>query len=429
MSTIIIINFLLYLIPTLYYRKKYPRSIFYYFWLYFTIFTGASVFVVLTGIYEMRFYNLNQNTHFSLTPYLFNFISIYLLLYPFTKLNGVELRKNQEIQKLSKYINYICILMYIYIIVKFLEYQIFSSYSIMERREISVGLDDSFDLRKTNPFLWYADFILWMLHEITTPLLLTYAIHLLIIKKNINKQFISILICVALPPFITSINASNRASLFFLFFNTVFFLTLYLKYLPKRVLKILWQYGFIISIPIIIFLTLITLARAESSSTDAEIGLWSYFGESFVNLGTFIYEQNDRFTYGARLFPVFFNFLTGISFDIDSGIANYYDFWTSYTGVYVHIFKSLFGDLYLEFGTFVALLFMFILCIIVTFTFKNRHINSYFKTSIVYLYICFCTVAVFEFYRSYGGLFPIRYIIASFIFYSLLGKKIKSTKQ
>lgn len=424
MQVVIIINFLFYLIQTIYCHRKYPSTIYYYLWLYFCIFAGASVFVVSTGIYELRFDNLPHNTNFSIVPYLLLFLCIHLLLYPFKNINKhLFILSPKILKKLSPIVNFLCIILSTYILFKLYEYSMFSQYSVIERREMSVE-GEGFINRSTQPFLWYIDFLMWMIHDITTPFLLVYIIHAYIQNSISNKKVLLILCCIIIPQFITYIIASNRSGLFFLVINFSFFILLFKKYIPKKTFKKIIQYGLLISIPFIIILTIISIARYESSNISTQNGVLSYFGESFPNLHAFVYEQNDRFTYGARLFPKYFQLITGLTFELDGGLSYYHQFWTEYSGVYIHVFKTLFGDLYIEFGSIGTLIFIGIISVITNLIYSKSN-NLYFKTSIAYIYICFCTNAVLDFGLIYGGFYVPRYILGCFLL-SIFLKKISN---
>ena len=421
MQIVIIINFLLYLLQTIHCYRKYPSTIYYYLWLYFCVFAGASVFIVTTGIYELRFENLSHNTKFSITPYLLFFLCIHLLLYPLKNINKkIFVLSPLILRKLAPIVKYLCIILSLYILFKLFEYSMFSHYSVMERREMSVE-GEGFLNRGTQPLLWYLDFILWMIHDIATPFLILYTIYAYIQNCISNKKILWILCCIIIPQFITYIIASNRSGLFFLIINFSFFILLFRKYIPPRFFRRIIKYGLFISIPFVIILAIISIARYESSDISTQNGILSYFGESFPNLHAFVYEQNYRISYGARLFPKYFELLTGITFNLDGGIFYYHQFWTEYTGVYIHVFKTLFGDLYLEFGSVGTILFIGLISIITNYILTKSN-NLYFIISIAYIYICFCTNSVLDFGLIYGGFYLPRYILGCFLLSVFLKK-------
>lgn len=423
MTIIIFLNFLMYLCKTLYVRKKYPSSLYYYFWLYFCVFSGASVFIVATGIYELRFSNLPHNTDLSIIPYILLFICVNILLYPLRTIGRIDFSLNREtILKLYPIVIALIAILIIYILIKLFELSIYSHYSIMERREMSVTGDTSMT-GNGRSFLWYADFFLWMIHDIVTPFLLFYSTQGFLKKCISIRKLLLIISCILVPMFITYWNTSNRSGLFFLIVNLVFFMLILKKQIPKTSFKKLVQIGLIVTIPFIITLSLISSARYENSDMSVQNGVLSYFGEMFPNLGAFVYDQNYRFTYGIRLFPRYFEAITGYVFNIDSGLQNYHIFWQHYTGVYILVFKTIFGDLYLEFGAIGSIIFIALIALSTNLVYKKNK-NIFFIVSLTYLYICFCSNAVFDFGLAYGGYYVPRYVVGCFLLSIILKKFI-----
>lgn len=424
MNVVILINFFIYLLQTVYCWKKHPNTIYFYFWLYFCIFAGASVFIVSTGIYELRFYNLTHNRNLVITPYLICFICVYMLLYPFKSLeNSSLLLERKTLQKFTPLVKIICAVMVIYFLIKLYEYSLFSRYSILERREMSVG-GEGFVNRGRQAVLWYSDFLLWMIHDITTPFLVLYMIQGYIRNLLSMKRFAFITLCVILPQLLTFWITSNRSGIFYLIINLIFFSLIYKRYIPTRKFKKLIKYAVLFAVPFAIALSLISSVRYENSDISIQNGIFSYFGESFPNLGSFVYDQNNRITMGARLFPDYFNQITGISFKIDGGLKSYHEFWTNYTGAYIHVFKTVFGDLYLEFGTYGAILVIAIIAILAYLAFKKNR-NYFFRMGIVYLYICFCTNSVLDFGLIFGRFYVPRYVLGCFLLGIYINKKYK----
>lgn len=428
MTLIIFLNFLMYLCKTIYVHKKYPSSLYYYFWLYFCVFSGASVFIVATGIYELRFSNLPHNTSLSILPYILLFLCINILLYPLRAIRCIDFSLNREtIVKLYPIVKALITILIIYTLIKLFELSMYSQYSIMERREMSVSGDSSVT-GDGRSILWYADFFLWMIHDITTPFLLFYAAQGFIKKCISSRKLLLIISCILIPMFITYWNTSNRSGLFFLIVNLVFFMLIFKKQIPKSSLKKIIRIGLLIIIPFIVILSVISSARYEYSDMSAQNGVLSYFGEMFPNLGAFVYDQNYRYTYGARLFPRYFEAITGYAFNVGSGPQDYHAFWQYYTGVYVLVFKTIFGDLYLEFGAIGAIIFITLIALSMGLIYKKNK-NIFFTISLTYLYICFCSNAVFDFGLVYGGYYVPRYVVGCFLLSTILKKFIPNKIQ
>ena len=388
MDIILAINAVIYLGLSIYFYKKDGLTVFTGMWMFFTLFAVGGFIIFLLGIYDERFSNLYPNYKIiTFEPYIYFLVSNFLLLYPLRSVKKTSsfLSEQYDTNAMEKIINIIVLFMVAYTLVKFSVYLKFSSMSLLDRRIMSIS-GDSFIDRNKNPLLWLVDYFMSITHMGATPFVLLYALRG-IIKNYINiKRFFILIIITFSAPSLGFIIASNRSGLVLMILNFLLFLILFYyeidRYIRNQIIKILIS----ATIPIIVVLYLITQERYENSETSALVGVLSYFGEPFPNLGTFVYYDVSRHSYGMLLFPDYVKALTGITMNIEGGLDDYYKFWTNFTGVNAFVFKTYFGALYLEFGTLFALLFMSVLSCISTSYFAKAKKN-HLLIILYYIYI------------------------------------------
>lgn len=412
MEIIISINFLAYLFTSIYYYKKYGLTIFTSLWIYFTIFAGMAVFCFVSGLYEERFYVLNPNyDKVTLAPYIFSYVINFLLLYPLKYLKCAEgfLLERFDIRKTNLFVKFVIIFFLVFIALKLFVYLRYSHLSLLERRMMSVSGEPFID-RNSQPYLWLFDYFMGILHTAITPIFLLICFRKLVLKQiRISKLFYYLGLDL-LGPFIGFMMASNRSGLVFSFINIIYFFILFLTRLDKSLIKRIFINAGLLITPLIIILSLITQERYENASTSAETGVLTYFGESFINFGVFIYYDLMRNSMGFMFFPDWMNLFSGFSYNIDVGLVNYYEFWSSFTGINSFIFKTLSGGLFIEFGVVGALFFMFILSSVITIFIRNTKVPSIGYYSIIFIYFTFCTNCVLDFAPMFGRFYIVRII-------------------
>lgn len=417
MVFVLFVNLVIFVLTALLVLLKHRVSVYSFLWFYYAVFATMGFFVVVSGVYDERFFNINYNNNLTLFPYLCNFFCIFLLLRPF-KYVGID-NSFYDIDKINvnninKLVNVLCVFFTFYLLIKLGTLGEYSKYSLLERREMSIAGESVID-RDRNFVLWLVLYVYELLHTAIFPFLLVLVI-VYYDREIINKKKMGyVILLYFLPPFLSFLLTSNRSGLFWLVMNTTFYFFLFFHIMSKELKKTLSRVALSIMIPIAILLALITQVRYENSNTSAETGLLSYFGESFPNLGTVIYDQVASHTYGMRLFPDYVQLITGYSIKADGGLAGYHEFWEKYTGVEIPFFKTLFGDLYVEFGTIGAILFVFLLSACVTIYIKrSKHIYTLF--AIMSYYYAFSLNSVLDFGLVYGKMYVPRIIVIMLCF-------------
>ncbi|MCD8291072.1 MAG: oligosaccharide repeat unit polymerase, partial [Prevotella sp.] len=112
-----------------------------------------------------------------------------------------------------------------------------------------------------------------------------------------------------------------------------------------------------------------------------------YFGESFPNLGYSFWDKVRWHPMGERLFPEVCE--SDVSQRFKSVDSSYY-YWKLKTHVPILNFKTLFGDLYIEFGVLGALLFVIVLSKLFSLYMKGQ-ITCY-NIAVAYYYFQICSM-------------------------------------
>ena len=164
-----------------------------------------------------------------------------------------------------------------------------------------------------------------------------------------------------------------------LFFIIIFYrqMSLNLKYALYQVMAGIIALG-------ILYAWLISVARAEGTDKDPLIGIYRYFGEPFLNLGHLFWGHVKAHPYGERLFDRITN-----PFPSDWTRHDIYMYWWSYTGVPNFNFKTIYGDFYIEFGWWEAI--VIIVAIGMSFNYIFSHLKMTLATlPIFYFYLQIC---------------------------------------
>ena len=81
LSTVLVFNLILYLLMTYRYGKSSKMSLTYIMSIYYVFIATMGIVVIETGIYE-NVISLRRNEEYSITPYLFCFYCLAVLIYP-----------------------------------------------------------------------------------------------------------------------------------------------------------------------------------------------------------------------------------------------------------------------------------------------------------------------------------------------------------
>lgn len=364
------------------FHKERKLTVYSFMVIVFTIIAFLGYYTVYNGIYYDTFGYYSPN-RLSIEPYLYCFIAYWLLLYP---LKGIKFTLTPSIiniltaAKTRKLIK--CWIIY---------YAVFLVFKLTEAIiSVSVGLAATYEARHVDgetlfeynniiieKFIGYGTFLL----DATTPFVMVYAIGCLYLKR-ISFQYSILLISLCyIPSILNGIGMGSRGSLFMTAFCCLFFVILLWGYIPKNYRKSLYVIAIVFITVILIYSWVITADRVGKS--DGFNSILRYFGESFPSLGFIFWDNVIYHPMGDRLFPNFFIQNESALYD---SVEGSYIYWQNKTGVPVMYFKTLFGDLYIEFGVLGALLFIALLSLIISRFYRKNLLNVYNMPFLYYYY-------------------------------------------
>lgn len=415
---ILIINALIYVCWLIYSIRKDKKITLYVLFVFlYTLFAVCAIPAVISGIYTEELGNSNFDS-IQLEPYIWAFIVFFCLVFPFRQMKAIDLDSYNiwENKRISYFINIWSCLYLIFTILKLTEMVV----------TIQTGLGEAYYARhmESDVLFSYTGILgelntrlTWLL-PLTVPIVMFYSLAGYI-KGYVNKRkSLFLMILSFLPAFFMSIANGSRGSLFMDIFCLAFFIITFWPKLCKKDKHSILIFS-LISLSIISFYAIgISLERAEIKGNNAFDGIIRYFGEPFPNLGTEIWNHVNTHPNGDRMFPNLTSFhLNGY---------NAYDlsmYWEQFTGVRVWCFKTLFGDMYIEYGTLLGCLLPILVAIIFNLFIKTQKF-TFITIPLIYFYFQICVYS-FDgfFYKGYAGMSKILYLVFIMIFFKLVVNK------
>lgn len=409
----LIINFLLYLLVFIWaYKKAGKRFTFYNLSIaLFVFYSFFGVFSYATGIYSDTFHD---NGVMPLKPLLICFVMIVVMYYPLYKTNKEEF----EIKPLYLYnqgrIDFLCkILFFVFVVNTFA--MLVATLSILESGK---GLADMYQdfhdegLSSLNLSSWQ-NIIIWN----TLPIRNAFTffclfVALLKIDQGYNKRFWWALIVITLmPDILMYIMRSARGEFMYLAFKLLLTYVLLRKYLSNRTKKTIKKSLLLICCIGAFYSILITLDRFEDTAHESNETLVRYFGETFPNLSNMLWDNVKHHPMGVRLLPTY---LIGVDVpSIKMSVGENHEFWASITGVPILNFKTIFGDLYVDFGAIGACIIMGLICLLFLFFLPTNKLTLY---RMPFFYIIMHLVTMAPTYLGTITLQQLIYCIASSVF-------------
>ena len=383
---VLLLNAFAYTIATLYFWKK-DKGItaFNYLLAYYAIIAFMGVITLYSGTYE-RTFGSKANITLSVIPFILCFISYIIFFLPFRLLSRHVDPKMPSIKGMNWFIAIWIIIMLGYCALKYFE----------ASTTISLGLGEAYEMRhmEGESVFDYSDNILLkrlrhiglVLQETTVPFLMLYSIDQIRKKQNITIAII-IIVLSFLPNFLSAIALAARGSMFSIAVKMSFFFVIFKNFLSLKAKRTAFAMGCVVLFSMWIYSFAITESRLESKkhSESSVESIARYFGESFPNLGYSFWEKVHYNPMGERLFPEFYGYTKKERFESTAGAHEY---WGMRTHVPVLNFKTLFGDLYIEFGVVGALLFFVGFSCLFKVIMKGK--ITYYNIGISYMYFQIC---------------------------------------
>ena len=356
---IFLFNSIIYIIIWVFFYYKIRRlNLFMIVWSGFTVTSIMGYIALETGFYlEASKEQVLKNA--SWEPLLFSLICYLIVIAPFWKvderkidLRGVNI-KNTIYRIFVKFNIIIYSIISIFKIYEMIVMQAFISYA--EQYEISKGGEGLSlgSLLYTNSILEHISALGGTYCNTMSPLMMLFFLAKISQSRKLGFGT-SISIFVTLIPVVAvGVVGASRGAIFFAMFQITFYYFLVKQYLNKKTKKS------IISLAIIVFSLFlgvsvaITESREESGAQNSTVSsIVNYFGQPILNANYVYYGKVKQHPMGAR-------FIDMRSRDENKNLP-YQVYWSWTTGVSTHYFKSLYGDIYIEFGTFIGIVFLLI---------------------------------------------------------------------
>lgn len=412
---ILIINAFVYVCWLIYsIRKDRKITLYVLFVFLYTIFAICAIPAVISGIYTEELGNRNFDS-IQIEPYIYSFIVFFFLIFPFRHLKRIDIDSYNiwENKKISCFINvWSCF------------YVFFTVLKMPEMiATLKTGLGEAYYARhmESEVLFSYSGILgdlntrlTWFL-PLTVPIVMFYSFAGYI-KGYVKKSKSIFLMTISfLPAFFMSIANGSRGSLFMDMFCLAFYIITFWPKFNKRDRRTIFIFS-ITSLIIVLFYAIgISLERADIKGANAFDGIIRYFGEPFPNLGTDIWNHVEKHPFGDRLFPNFTNFhLNGFTpYDLTM-------YWGQSTGVKVWCFKTLFGDMYIEYGTLLGLLIPIFVSLAFNMFVKTKKFTIL-TIPLIYFYFQICVFS-FDgfFYKGSAGMSKMIYLIFIMLFLKLI---------
>lgn len=408
----IIFNFLLYFIVTLFLlfiRKRIGLSIM--IWAFFSLFSFFSILIWEFGIYQTVMVGFIKNK-ISFMPFIFIFLIMAIFLSPLTKFNEEKINNISIPNELKwKFVLYPSVVLGLLIIAQMLPYL---SYSLANEfgNIYKTGKADSVGI-----FPHYLE-LLFTLYSILYPFLAISFFLILIRKKKKNIVLILLGISAFIPSILYGIGGASRGMLFFKFLDLVIIFFLFKDKLSSKV-KFRIMSTLVIILFLLISISLLITTSRFSENFSAIFSILRYFGESFLNFNLIYFDRVDSHLNGQRFFPDIFGMLNG-SRDFLENANDSKWYFTRLLGVPSYLFKTLPGDLYLEFGYIGTILFA-----LISSCFGFRYVKTdpdipFYRLLIILFYCQLCLGGVFDFVKGgHDSFYQIIGLVLIYFFFRL----------
>lgn len=354
-----------------------------------------------------------SNVKFSIFPFVYLFVAIYLFIYPILRFDSTKIQK-------IKLIDDRCLLIYIYIML-FVELMAQAGVLPTAIKILSSGAsvafrEDSYEsggIVVTNYFLHK----LGQINLAFLPVNMVVSIYALLFSRN--SRIIRLLFCfssIFLHPFIHT-SLGNRFYMLSILVWVTFIFVFLSNFISSKIKKRLIVCLLVISVPVIISFITISVGRFGNLF---EYQLYRYLGEPFVNYNTqFFYDLQDN-TWGRAYFTTFRKWF-GYPMEFET-LNEKWAFLDGITGVDTHVFYTFIGGFNIEFGFVVTLLIGFFVIIV----YKRIYTSMYTLTLPKLIALCYlgyvCIQGAFLFPLQGGKNMEILGSLIAYIFFVKISK-------
>lgn len=422
--TVLIFNSLLYVLTGLWFKKNYGMIPFTFLWFFYAFFSIFGVLIVWNNLYFEAF-GISNSTPLDIEPYIYNYYCMLALSFPLRRLTGNELtfQYNSLPTNFGKYAKLVLLLFIVVILWRLFELSLYGNMGFFERHRMITEEGNGISLSDTSELLGTIAAFTLKLYQVFYPWALFF-IFFGITSYRLPSGKALMIFAITLSPYLIGYYISgNRSGMFFILFNLAFFYYLFKPLISKQLNRKIFYACCFLGATLLSFSMDISQERFENSSMGTNGSILRYFGEVFPNLGYQYWDKVTNITYGARQFTSYFSIFFDFNSSIYSGFNERFNYWSAITGVDTALFKTIFGDLYIEFGTIGALVFVTVLSFILE-RFTKTHTLSFYNMPLFYYYFAFCTNMIFDFSTLYSS-FNFLQVLIIIVVLGLYSKKHK----
>ena len=390
-NIIMVLNWGMYFATFLRSQKHHGLTVSSFLWFVYSLFAVFSIYLCASGLY-WRVVQTNSMEFATLSPipFLMNYMCVYILLMPLQKIRFINFDVFRFKYSKTNYSFIIALLLieFTYSVMKLNQFGIALSYGLGNFHDLGGDLQNTIYYGE-NPILLLINYLGRFCHAIIMPFIMIYIVNGALCRK-ISKSFLALFIIIYIVnTFVVGLTTGSRAELFFSILNVSFFVILFWDKISKKIRSQIFIGGGIFCSAIVFFTSQITEERFSDGAITPIESVYRYLGETFPNLG---YEYWDRanYTEGKRLFPDWYTFFDSNFRSRDA------DYWCYYTKTRVDYFKTLYGDLYVEFGPIVPFFLILFISLLMTKYIRGKTIGTE-KIGLIYWYYSICTGGIFGF--------------------------------
>jgi oligosaccharide repeat unit polymerase len=372
---------------------------------FYAVMAFLSISIVQNGIYYKEFEYYSPDI-LMVTPFILCFLSYFIFFQPLRQISQItNLCESLFSNKLfNGGLKIWIVAMIIRTAIKFTEAAI----------TISSGMADAYESRHLDGemLFQYSPIVTKFLTHTamiglaTVPIVMFYALSGIVTKKISKFYAIFLMIVCFAHSILNSIGMGSRGSLFMDLFSFLFFVLLFWRYFDKKSKKLLATSVLSVLAISITYMWAISIDRAGNATESAWEKIARYFGEPFPNLGFQIWGKVQNHPMGDRMFLL-------KTFSPSYTPFDQVLYWRNFTGVRTYIFKTLFGDFYIEYG--VALGLVLICLIAMSFYFFIKKFGTNVTTlPLIYFYFQICVYSFAG--QTKQGRFAIVQLFYVFIF-------------
>lgn len=348
---ILIGNFIAYVLFFLYLLKanKYRLNLQTFVALNFVVEAFLGYYIFKNGIYQKTF-GFKDVTTLSVVPYVLCLLMVAMLIHPLRQIETVrKMDHTAKVEISEKWQNYLSFAFFALVVLYFYMNQL-----LVNQRSEFVEYDEIYEnmasgnLEKfSSPIMNTIYFRLITLIRLLSPFIYYFQFSILASKKKKDSKILPMVLIFG--SFVLSvfpdIESASRGAMYFSAMQLCFFMFIYFKSFTQGV-KIVTVTAISASMLLLVIFSMAISYSRFGEGKEGNEQIFRYFGEPYPNLGFNVWNKDIRHPYGKRFFP---RLTTGrdISF---AGREDRFTYWERQVGIPMLNLKTIFGDLYVEFG-------------------------------------------------------------------------------